>query len=65
MQSFYTALENLGVDVNDITNIITPAFRNNGVMPRHLSTLTNDDLRDYGIVQGGLRKDILKVVGKE
>jgi hypothetical protein len=64
MQSFYTALENLGVDVHDITNIITPAFQNNGVMPRHLSNLTDAKLARIGFSLG-LREDILKVLGKD
>ena len=63
MTSFFAALRTFGVDPNDIAEIIVPAFQNNRVRPSHLSKLTDTKLRDYGIVQGGLREDILSVIG--
>ena len=65
MQTFYTALENIGVGVNDITNIITPAFQTNRIIPGVLSTLTDAELERIGIAELGLRKAIIKVLGKE
>ena len=65
MQSFYSALQNLGVDVNDITTIITPAFQTNRIIPGILSTLTDAKLERIGIAELGLREAIKKVLGTE
>jgi hypothetical protein len=64
MEEFYTKLRK-EVDYPDaIDTFVKPAFNAQLIGTRQLSDLTDTDVQEYGITQGGLRKAILKVLGK-
>lgn len=67
MDEFYKALE------SKLTNpaknkqqlaLVKQKFDEQDIETDHLSYLTEEDLEKYGVVQGGLRKSILAVLGK-
>ncbi len=68
MDEFYNALE------SKLTNpekkarqlaLIQRIFDEQDIEAVNLPQMTNEDLKDYGIAQGGLRKSILAVLGKQ
>ncbi|KAI3658405.1 hypothetical protein MP638_001405 [Amoeboaphelidium occidentale] len=64
MQEFYGALRSVDCDDDDI-KLIDEVFKEQRIKVSVLSSLTYYDLKDYGVQQLGLRKAILKVLGKE
>ena len=64
MEEFYEALQkDEGLDYEDI-DIIKGVFDKEKIKVKQLQRLTNEDLKEYGLNQGGLRKAILAVLGK-
>ena len=62
MDDFYKVLESTGLTEGQIDRI-RKCFAEQELLISHLPHLTNEDLKDYGIV-GGLRISILAVLGK-
>jgi hypothetical protein len=67
MDEFYEALKNTSDDEFKKALVTTAAkvFHEQGIGLKRLPNLTNEDLKQIGLKQGGLRKAILKVLGKE
>ena len=63
MNEFYEALHARGHNEEDI-GIIKNTFDEQRIKVNVLSRLTDEDLKEYGIKQGRLRKSILAVLGK-
>ena len=64
MENFYAALvKHGGLDDEEIAMVPT-VFKEQHINFRILSRLTEAELQADGIVQGGLRKSILAVLGK-
>ncbi|KAI3655879.1 hypothetical protein MP638_004167 [Amoeboaphelidium occidentale] len=67
MDEFYEALQN-ELDDEFKEELVTTAkkvFREQGIGLKQVPTLTNEELKEFGLKQGGLREAILKVLGKE
>jgi hypothetical protein len=64
MEEFYQALREIGLNMGQLKKI-RDVFEYQEIIPAVFSTITDEDLEKYGLKQGGLRKAILKVLGKE
>ncbi|KAI8892734.1 hypothetical protein BC833DRAFT_610787 [Globomyces pollinis-pini] len=65
MEQFYAKLRK-EVEIPDaVETFVMPVFNAQLIGSRQLSSITDAKLEKYGIIQGGLRDAILKVLGKE
>ncbi|KAJ2994323.1 hypothetical protein HDV02_001677 [Globomyces sp. JEL0801] len=65
MEQFYAELRK-EVEIPDaVETFVIPVFNAQLIGSRQLSSITDAKLEKYGIIQGGLRDAILKVLGKE